>query len=188
MSGLEVARAASGRCHVVFVTAYDQYAIAAFEQGAVDYLLKPLSTVRLATAIARVQDRLSHAPANLEALLQKLAERVHGPRQFLRWISVSQGRAVRLITVEEIFYFQADNKYTQVVTASGASLINKTIRELADELDPEVFYQIHRGTLVNVNAIATVHRDLRGRLAVRLKQRPETLAVSASFAHLFRHT
>jgi DNA-binding LytR/AlgR family response regulator len=187
MSGLEVAHAASGKCHVVFVTAYDAYAVAAFEQGAVDYVMKPFSAARLATAIARVKDRLSHAPANLEALLKTLAERIHAPRQFLRWISVSQGRAVRLITVEEILYFQADSKYTQVVTAAGASLINKTIKELLDELDPDVFYQIHRGTVVNVDAISTVHRDLRGRLAVRLKQRTETLAVSASFAHLFRH-
>jgi DNA-binding LytR/AlgR family response regulator len=100
---------------------------------------------------------------------------------------VAQGRTVRLITTDEICYFQADNKYTQVVTATAQSLISKTIRELADELDPEVFLQVHRGTIVNINAIAGVHRDLHGRYQVRLKQRTEALQVSASFAHVFRH-
>ncbi len=187
MTGLDVARVASGRSHVVFVTAYDEYAVAAFDQGAVDYVMKPLSRSRLANAVARVRERIKGSPANLEGLLKTLAERGRGPRPYLRWISVAQGRSVRLITVEEICYFQADNKYTQVVTASGQSLINKTIKELLDELDPQVFFQIHRGTVVNINAVAAVHRDLRGRLRVELKQRREALPVSASFAQLFRH-
>jgi DNA-binding LytR/AlgR family response regulator len=126
------------------------------------------------------------APANLEGLLKTLGEQSRRPGQFLRWISVGEGKTVRLITIDEICYFQADNKYTMVVTASTQSLINKTIKELVDELDPEVFFQIHRGTVVNVNAIAAVHRDLHGRLEIRLKQRKEALPVSASFAHLFR--
>jgi len=186
MSGLDVARVASGRCHVVFVTAYDHYAVAAFEQGVVDYVMKPLSTTRLATAIGRVRDRIKDAPANLEWLLKSLAEQSRRSGQFLRWISVGEGKTVRLITIDEICYFQADNKYTTVVTASTQSLINKTIKELTDELDPDVFLQIHRGTIVNVGAIAAVHRDLRGRLEIRLKQRKETLPVSASFAHWFK--
>jgi DNA-binding LytR/AlgR family response regulator len=186
LTGLDVARVASGRCHVVFVTAYDQYAVAAFDQGAVDYVMKPFSPARLATAIARVRERMKGAPANLEGLLKALVERGQRAGQFLRWLSVGEGRTVRLITVDEICYFQADNKYTKVVTAAAQSLINKTIKELVDELDPESFFQIHRGTIVNVNAIAAVHRDLRGRLEIRLKQRKETLAVSASFAHLFK--
>ena len=186
-TGLDVARVASGRCHVVFVTAYDQYAVAAFEQGAVDYVMKPFMPARLATAIARIRDRMKGAPANLEALLATLSERARPARQFLRWISVTQGRTVRLITADEICYFQADNKYTLVVTAAGQSLISKTIKELADELDPEVFLQVHRGTIVNINAISAVHRDLHGRYQVRLKQRSEPLQVSASFAHLFRN-
>src|SRR5204862_7062165 len=136
--------------------------------------------------VARVRERMSSAPANLEELLKPLAERGRPARQFLRWISVAQGRTVRLITIDEICYFQAENKYTMVVTASTQSLINKTIKELVDELDPEVFLQVHRGTVVNVNAIAAVHRDLRGSLEIRLKQRKETLPVSASFAHLFK--
>jgi DNA-binding LytR/AlgR family response regulator len=186
MTGLDVARVASGRCHVVFVTAYDEYAVAAFEQGVVDYVMKPFSTARLATAIARVRERMKGAPANLEEFLKTLGEQSRRTGQFLRWISVGEGKTVRLITIDEICYFQADNKYTMVVTASTQSLINKTIKELIEELDPDVFLQIHRSTIVNVNAIASVHRDLRGRLEVRLKQRKETLPVSASFAHRFK--
>ena len=186
MSGLDVARVASGHCHVVFVTAYDQYAVAAFEQGAVDYVMKPFSSARLATAIARVRERLKSAPANLDGLLKALAEQGRPARPFLRWISIAEGRVVQLITVDEVCYFQADNKYTLVVTANSQSLISKTIRELVEELDSEVFFQVHRGTIVNVNAIAAVHRDLHGRPEIRLKQRKEVLQVSASFAHLFR--
>ena len=186
MNGLEVARVASGRCHIVFVTAYDNYAVTAFEQGAVDYVMKPFSAARLATAIARVRLRIANAPANLDGLLKALAENAQRARSYLRWISVGEGRAVRLITADEICYFQADNKYTLVVTPSSQSLINKTIKELLDELDPDVFFQIHRGTIVNANFIAAVDRDLRGRQEVRLKQRKETLPVSASFAHRFR--
>ncbi len=186
-SGLEAARVASGKCHVVFVTAYDQYAVAAFDHGAVDYVMKPFSFARLATAIARVKERMQGAPANLEGLLRTLTEQSRpAARQFLRWISAAEGRTVRLITVEEICYFQADNKYTMVVTAGRQSLIYKTIKELVDELDPEVFFQIHRGTIVNINAIAAIHRNLRGRLEIQLKQRKEALPVSASFAHRFK--
>ena len=186
MTGLDVAREASGRCHVVFVTAYDDYAVAAFERGAVDYVMKPFAAERLAIAIARVRERIASVPANLDGLLAALADRAPVQRRFLRWITVAHGRSVRLIPVNDVCYFQADNKYTLVVTATNQSLINKTIKELLDELDPESFLQIHRGTVVNVNAIAAVHRDLRGRLDVQLKQRNETLPVSASFAHLFR--
>src|SRR5262249_22188307 len=147
-TGLDVARVASGRCHVVFVTAFDQYAVAAFEQGVVDYIVKPFGPARLSAAIARVKERLRGAPANLDGLLASLAEQRKGPQKYLRWISVAQGRTVRLITVDEISYFQADNKYTTVVTPTGQSLINKTIKELVDELDPESFFQIHRATIV----------------------------------------
>jgi DNA-binding LytR/AlgR family response regulator len=186
LSGLDVARAASGRCHVVFVTAYDQYAVSAFERGAVDYVMKPFELPRLSLAVARVRERIASAPANLEGLLAALGERASSKRSFLRWITVAQGRSVRLIPVDDICYFQADNKYTLVVTATAQSLINKTIKELIDELDPETFLQIHRGTVVNVNAVATVNRDLRGRMSVQLKERAESLQVSAPFAHLFR--
>ena len=187
MTGLDVARVASGQCHVVFVTAYDQYAVAAFDQGAVDYVMKPFAPARLAIAIARVRERLSSAPANLEGLLKTLAARGPTARQFLRWISVAQGRTVKLITTEQVAYFQASNKYTEVVTGEKRYMISRTIKELAGELDPDMFLQIHRGTLVNINAIDAVHRDIRGRLEVQLKQRKELLQVSASFAHVFRN-
>ena len=185
LSGLEVARAASGRCHVVFVTAYNQHAVTAFEQGAVDYVMKPHSAARLATAISRVRERLDATPAHLGGLLDALRE--HAPKRgHLRWINASQGQNVRLITADEVCYFKADNKYTLVVTADAESLIRKPIKELIDELDPEVFWPIHRGTVVNVNAIALAHRKLSGQYELRLKARRETLTVSEPFAYRFK--
>jgi DNA-binding LytR/AlgR family response regulator len=185
MSGLEVARQAGSRCHVVFVTAYDKYAVSAFEQGAVDYVMKPFSPARLATTIARLKETAGTAPANLEGLLQTLI-RNSAPKEYLRWITASQGQELRLITVEEICYFQADNKYTLVVTPHQESLIRRPIKELAQELDPAMFWQIHRGTVINVNAIAGVHRDIGGQLRVKLKERKETLPVSDPYVHLFK--
>ena len=186
INGLEVARAASGKSHVVFITAYNEHAVAAFEQGALDYVMKPFSTARLATAVGRVRERLaSSQPARLEPVLDNLA-RATPSKKYLHWLNVSQGQNVRLVTIDEVCYFQADNKYTMVMTADATALIKKPIKELIDELDPEVFWQIHRGTVVNVNAIGAVHRGLRGRLDVRLKQRKETLAVSAPYAYRFR--
>jgi DNA-binding LytR/AlgR family response regulator len=187
LSGLEVAHHASGRCHVAFVTAYDKYAIAAFEEGAVDYVLKPFSPARLAATVARLKQRMDRAPASLEHLLKRLAG-TNAERGHLRWITAWLGNDVRLITVEEVAYFHSDNKYTLVVTNDAQTMIRKPIKELADELDPEIFWQIHRSTLVNVSAIAGVHRDFKGRLRVRLKNRKETLAVSDPYTHLFKHT
>jgi DNA-binding LytR/AlgR family response regulator len=187
MSGLEVARHASGKCHVVFVTAFDHYAVSAFDQGAVDYVMKPLSLPRLREAVRRLRERLASAPANLDGLLEQLAGRLGGARrEYLRWITALHGTETRLITIEEVHYFRSDNKYTVVATAGQEALIRIPIRELADQLDPERFWQIHRGTLVNVNHVAGVTRDFRGRMVLRLKQRPETLPVSDSYAHRFR--
>jgi DNA-binding LytR/AlgR family response regulator len=189
-TGLEVARQASGRCHVVFVTAYDQHAVAAFDQGAVDYVLKPVSAARLFTAVSRLKQRLGTPPARLGATLNGLVGAGAPPpaatRQYLRWINASVGQNVKLITVDEISYFQADNKYTRVVTAEGEALIRKPLKELVEELDPNQFWQIHRSTLVNAISIAGVTRDFRGRMLVKLKSRPETLLVSDSYTHLFR--
>lgn len=187
LDGLQVARSASGRCHVVFVTAYDNYAVSAFDQGAVDYVLKPLSLPRLAQAVQRVRERLAGAPANLDGLLEKLAARIDAPRRdYLRWLTASQGSETRLITVDQVEYFRSDHKYTLVATAEGEALIRIPVRELVEQLDPTVFWQVHRGTVVNVNAIAGVTRDYRGHLSIRLKLRPETLAVSDTYAHRFR--
>jgi DNA-binding LytR/AlgR family response regulator len=187
MTGLEVARKASGRCHVVFVTAFDHYAVSAFDQGAVDYLMKPISAPRHAQAVGRVKDRLSSTPANLDGLLEKLAGRLAGrKRDYLRWVTALQGSETRLITIDEVHYFRADAKYTVVATAGQDSLIRIPIKDLVDQLDPELFWQIHRGTVVNVNQVAGVSRDFRGHMVVRLKQRAETLPVSDTYAHRFR--
>ena len=183
LTGLEVARQASGRCHVVFVTAYDQHTLAAFEQGAADYVLKPANAARLATTVTRLKERIGRQAPALEGLLRELGG---GSRGFLRWINASHGQAVRVITVDDVCYFQADSKYTRVVTASEESLIRKPIKELCDELDPACFWQIHRSTIVNVHAVAGVVRDLRGRTQVRLRKRQELLPVSEGYVHLFR--
>src|SRR5512134_1236181 len=185
-TGLEVARQASGRCHVVFVTAYDQHAVAAFDQGAIDYVLKPVSPARLFTAVSRVKQRLGSPPVRLEPTLSQIAGSQSPARQYLRWINASVGQNLKLITVDEISYFQADNKYTRVVTAEGEALIRKPLKELVEELDPSQFWQIHRSTLVNATAIAGVTRDFRGRMMVKLKTRPESLLVSDTYTHLFR--
>jgi DNA-binding LytR/AlgR family response regulator len=184
-SGLEVARRVSGKCHVVFVTAYDKYAVAAFEQGAVDYVMKPFSAARLDATIARLKARLAEPPADLTGLLQSLATLTQR-KDYLRWITASQGDSLRLITVDEICYFRADHKYTLVVTPDSEALIRRPLKALADEVDPQAFWQIHRSALVSVKQIAGVSRDMRGHLTVKLRQRPETLPVGESYAHLFK--
>ncbi len=185
MTGLEVAHQAQGRCHIVFVTAYDAYAVAAFEAGALDYVLKPLDRDRLRVAFDRVRQRLGSAPQNLEVLLRELIKSAE-PRKYLRWINASVGQLMQLITVDDVVYFQADTKYTRVVTATCEALIKKPLNELRDELDPSVFWQVHRSTIVNANAIAGVSRDMLGHINLKLKRRDERLNVSESHAHLFR--
>ena len=192
LTGLEVAQAAaeaSPRTQVVFVTAYDQYAIDAFERGALDYLLKPVTPERLAATVRRLQERAGQPDAAaLAALVQQLgaaAARRDAPP--LTWLTASAGRETRLILVDDVAYFRADQKYTTVVTAEGEALLRTPIRELLARLDPATFKQIHRSTIVNLKAIAAIVRDDSGRGTVRLKSRPETLAVSQPFMTLFRH-
>jgi DNA-binding LytR/AlgR family response regulator len=185
LSGLEVARKAE--CHVVFVTAYDQYAVDAFEKGAVDYLVKPVSEARFAAMIERLKQRVAGPPAKLEAVLAQLALKLQPAQaEFLRWIKASHGNNLKMILVDDIVYFQSDEKYTKVVMKDGESLIKKPIKELIEELDPAQFWQIHRSTLVNANAIAGVTRDLAGRHHVTLKGVNARLEVSRSFTHLFK--
>ena len=184
-SGLEVARRVSGKCHVVFVTAYDKYAVAAFEQGAVDYVMKPFSAARLDATIARLKERLAGPPADLTGLLQSLATLTQR-KDYLKWITAAQGDSLRLITVDEICYFRADHKYTLVVTPDSEALIRRPLKALAEEVDPQAFWQIHRSALVSVKQIAGVSRDMRGHLTVKLKQRPETLPVGENYVHLFK--
>jgi len=185
LSGLDIARIVGNKCHIVFVTAYDEYAVTAFEQGAVDYVMKPFSPARLAVTIERLKEKAGRAPASLDGLLQLLRKGT-APKEYLRWITATQGQDLRLITVDEICYFQADSKYTLVVTAQHESLIRRAIKELVQELDPAQFWQIHRGTVININAIAGVLRDIGGHMRVKLKDRKETLPVSDPYLHLFR--
>lgn len=184
MSGIDVARRIAGCCHIAFITSYDQYAIDAFEAGAVDYVLKPPRPARLATTVQRLKARLRQPPADLRRLLSELVQAPPAP--YLQWINASRGAAVRLITVDEILYFKSDEKYTLVVTSDSEALIRKKIRELSEELDPTMFWQVHRSTLVNVHAIDSVIRDDCGNLKLRLKHRSESLAVSEPYVHLFR--
>jgi DNA-binding LytR/AlgR family response regulator len=189
MTGVEVARHVAGRAHVVFVTAYDQYAIQAFETGAVDYILKPATDERLALTIARLKEKLAAPtpPADLNAVLAKLTEQIQGKREKLQWIKATVGQNLRLIPVADVLFFQSDEKYTRVVLVDGEALIKTPIRELIDGLDPEVFWQIHRSTLVNAAAIAGVTRDFRGQAHVKIKgKESESLVVSRIYSHLFK--
>lgn len=193
LNGLEVAALAaeaSPRTRIVFVTAYDQYAIDAFERGAIDYLLKPVKPERLDATVARLQaqDAMPDA-ATLAALLDKLGAlpNAAGAIEPLTWITASAGRETKLILVDDVAYFRADQKYTTVVTADGEAVLRTPLRELLPRLDGAHFKQIHRSTIVNLKAIAGIVRDDSGRGTVRLKQRPETLAVSLPFMALFKH-
>lgn len=194
LTGLEVAAAAaesSPQTQVVFVTAYDQHAIDAFERGAVDYLLKPVAPDRLDATVRRVQSRLGEGRDQaIAALLARLGPSL--PREAsapepLTWLTASAGRETRLVLVDEVAYFRADHKYTTVVTADGEALLRTSLRELLARLDASTFKQIHRSTVVNLKAIAGITRDDTGRGTVRLRGRPETLTVSAPFMALFRH-
>ena len=192
LTGLEVAAVAaeaSPRTQIVFVTAYDQYAIDAFERGAIDYLLKPVTPERLDATVGRLQarDTLPDA-ASLAALLDRLGAlpNTAGSVEPLTWLTASAGRETRLILVDEVAYFRADHKYTTVVTADGEALLRTPLRELLSRLDPAHFKQIHRSTIVNLKAVAGILRDDSGRGTLRLKQRPETLAVSQPFMALFK--
>ncbi|KAF1729098.1 DNA-binding response regulator [Pseudoxanthomonas mexicana] len=194
LTGIEVARGladASPRTQVVFVTAYDQYAIDAFEQGAIDYLLKPITRERLLATVQRIQARAAAGHpdgATLEALLRHLSAReMPASKPPLVWITASAGKDTRLIMGDDVAYFQADNKYTTVMTAEGESLLRTPLRELLDSLDAATFKQIHRSTIVNMKAVASVSRDDTGRGRLKLKNRPETLTVSQPFMSLFRN-
>ena len=187
MTGVEVARHVAGRAHVVFVTAYDQYAIQAFETGAVDYLLKPATDERLAVTIERLKSKLATPPPDLNVVLSRLAEQIQGgKKERLQWIKATVGQNLRLIPVSDVLFFQSDEKYTRVVTADTEALIKTPIRELLDGLDPDVFWQIHRSTLVNAGAIASVTRDFRGQAHVKVKGKDESLVVSRIYSHLFK--
>ena len=185
LDGLQVAHQLSGRCHIVFITAYDTHAIAAFESGAVDYVLKPYDDARLTKALRRLKERMSAEPVSMEAMMRELALTRH-PREHLRWIKASRGSEVDLILVQEVAYFQAEAKYTTVFAERREAIIRKSIKELEEELDPNVFWRIHRSTIVNVEAIDSVSKTVAG-VVVKLRNRPVRLPVSEANRHLFRH-
>ena len=190
LNGIETARALARRAHLVFVTAYEQYAVQAFEQGAIDYLVKPIVPQRLADTVERLKQRLNAAPPAadaLDAVLRQLAGRLtpHA-RPFLQWIRASVGASVRLIPVEQVHYLRAEDKYTLVAWAEGEALIRKSIRELAEELDPARFVQIHRSVIVNLSCVAEVVRGVNETADLHLHGRSEVLPVSRSYLHHFR--
>jgi DNA-binding LytR/AlgR family response regulator len=188
MTGVEVARHVGRRAHVVFVTAYDQYAVQAFESGAVDYILKPATDERLGLTIERLKAKLAAPtpPPDLNSVLARIQESLGGKKERLQWIKATVGQNLRLIPVADVLFFQSDEKYTRVALADGEALIKTPIRELVEGLDPEVFWQIHRSTLVNANAIAAVTRDFRGQAHVKIKGKDESLVVSRIYSHLFK--
>ena len=189
LTGLEVARRIDQRTHVVFVTAYNQYAVDAFENEAADYLLKPVADERLQRTIARLKKKLAEnaTPGSVSDLLVRIANSLPKPTSsYLRWVRASVGEVVRQIAVEDVLYFQAQDKYVSVVTRDAEALIRTAIAELATQLDPNEFWQIHRSTIVNVNRIAGTRRDFSGHILVKLKDHKIELAVSRAYGHLFK--
>ena len=185
LSGLEVAARIKVPCRVIFVTAYDEFAVEAFEQAAVDYLLKPVTAERLAKAMARLQTAVPASDALLRTLIARLGP-PPAPTQPLRWLRVGSGDSLRLIDVAEVDRFEAADKYTTLHVAGQEWLIRTSLKELEQQLDADAFWRIHRGTLVRVAAIREVRRDLMGRLWVELKSGGKPLPVSRSYAHLFK--
>jgi DNA-binding LytR/AlgR family response regulator len=197
-TGLEAAREIGEACHMVFITAYNEYAVEAFESGAVDYVLKPAERERLELTIARLKKRVGTKPSDLSALLEKLSAKLDradgggatpgapGSNRGLQWIQASMGQQIRMIPVADVLFFTSDEKYTRVQTETYEALIRKPIKELVDELDPEAFWQIHRATIVNVKAIVGVSRDFRGRQLVQVKGHATKLEVSRNYTHLFK--
>ena len=190
LSGIDAARQLYSRSHIVFVTAYVQFAIDAFEQGAMDYLLKPVTADRLKLTVLRLRERLAKAPQDIGAQLAQLTSMLQNggakPAEYLRWIQAQVGSSLRMISTREVLFFRSDEKYTRVQTAHAELLIRKTLKELEDELDPGEFWRIHRSTLVRVDAIVAVTRDIRGRQMLTVRGSGEELEVSRNHAHLFQ--
>jgi DNA-binding LytR/AlgR family response regulator len=190
LTGLDVANAVSGHCHTVFTTAYDQYAIEAFAAGAIDYLLKPVARDRLTQAVERLRERLSskQAAPDLRILLGELDRRLHAQdaAKRIKWISASVGDIIKLFPIDQILFFESDEKYTRVVSVDDEAHVRKPLKELIDGLDPEQFWQIHRGVIVRADAIARAKRDELGRITVELRGRNDKLKVSQAYVWRFK--
>jgi DNA-binding LytR/AlgR family response regulator len=187
MGGVEAARLLCADTRVVFITAYEEHAVAAFEAGAVDYVVKPVEVPRLQRTVARLQLALQKPPADLSAMLRHLAPQLKPPAPVhLRWIRASVGNSIRLVAVDDVLFFHADDKYTRVVTTGGEVLIRKTIKELTDELDPLCFVQVHRSTIVNLRQVERLERPGTDYLQLHFKDCAESVRVSRSYVHLFK--
>ena len=198
LSGVDAANHIGRRAHLVFVTAYDHYAVQAFAQGALDYLLKPVEPARLADTVSRLKERLqSSRPAiNSEQLLQQLSvqlatlQRGGGKHQTLRWIRAQSGKTVRLIAIDDVDYLRSDAKYTMVAWREGGkpadAVVRVPLKALLDQLDPEHFAQVHRSIVVNLRAISHVKRHDNETAEIHVKGRGEVLPVSRNYLHLFR--
>ena len=186
VSGIDVARAGAGGTNIVFVTAFDQFAVQAFEDGAIDYLLKPVRQDRLRKTIDRIRLHLD-SPKDISTVLSALEKRLveASPRR-LRWITAGAGGSVRLVPIEEVVFFQAQDKYTRVVTRKGEAHIRRSLKDILPELDPDVFWQIHRSVIVRVTAVRNMRRDEDGGHVISIADRSETLPVASGCAHKFR--
>jgi DNA-binding LytR/AlgR family response regulator len=183
-SGIEAARYIAGRCHVVFVTAHDQYAVQAFESAAVDYLLKPVDTARLAATVARLKACMSTAPADLRPLLDALLERKRS--RFLQWLTMQRGQDVVLVPVEEVDLFEASHKYTLAITRDDEWVIRTPLKDLEVQLDPTRFWRVHRNAIVRVEAVAHVRREETGQFVVQFRHLARRVPVSRAYTHRFR--
>ena len=186
ISGLELASRIGTQCHIVFVTAYDQYAVQAFDNAAVDYLLKPVVPERLSKTVARLKSQLTVAPPDLTPLIERLSEQLRPQKQYLQWLQVASQNDIELLPVDEVDFFQSADKYTLAVSRKTERVMRKSLKELDDELDPDRFWRIHRNAIVRVAAIARISRDFRGHLVLHLHHYDQPLSVGRSYAHLFR--
>lgn len=185
MSGLEVARKLSGRCHLVFVTAFEQYALQAFEHAAVDYLLKPVEDERLSDTVERLRSHLASAPPDVTALLAALT-RERPAREHLEWLQVQDHKDLVMVAADDVDVFQSSEKYTLVLSGAQEWIIRTTLQELEDQLDPARFWRVHRNAIVRVGAVARVSRNASGQLVVHLKRADRTVSVSRAYAHRFK--
>jgi DNA-binding LytR/AlgR family response regulator len=187
VGGLEVARAAGAGCQVIFITAYEEYALRAFDEGAVDYLQKPVARERLSRAVERARARLdTGAQADIAALIDMVQAQLAPGKQRIRWITASVGNAVKMFSIDEVLFFQAQDKYTRVATADGEGHIRTPLKELLSELDSETFWQVHRSVIVRVGAIRTVEKGEDGKLHLSVRGHAEVLPVSTAFHYRFR--
>ncbi|MET3137979.1 DNA-binding LytR/AlgR family response regulator [Undibacterium sp. GrIS 1.2] len=189
LSGLDVANAVKGRCHAVFTTAYDNHALEAFSAGAIDYLLKPISPLRLQEAIDRLKQRFAtqQTAPDISQLMLELDKRLRTPAaERIRWISASVGDTIKMFPVEKILFFSSDEKYTRVVSSEDEAHVRKSLKEIIDGLDPELFWQIHRSIVIRADAITRAHRDEMGKFTVELRGSKEKLKVSQAYAWRFK--